>query len=82
MPLGKPEDFGTDVSGFRVNDYCHFCFRSGAFTEPEISMPAMIDRCVAIMAEQGIMPRSQAKTLMTEVIPKLKRWRATPVVGS
>jgi len=79
MPLGKPEDFGTDVMGFRVNCYCHFCFAKGAFTEPEISMQQMIDRCVAIMAELGIMPRPQAKTLMTEVMPKLKRWRATPV---
>jgi hypothetical protein len=77
MPLGKPEDFGTDITGLRVNDYCHYCFANGAFTEPQISMQAMIDRCVEIMAKQGIMPHAQAKTLMTEVMPKLKRWRIT-----
>lgn len=78
MPLGKPEDFGTDATGHRVNDYCHFCFANGAFTEPDISVQAMIDRCVGIMAKQSIMPLAQARTLMTEVIPKLKRWRGRP----
>ena len=76
MPLEKAEDFGTAASGFRVNDYCHFCFQNGAFTEPDISMRGMIDKCVAIMGKQGIMPEAQARTLMTEVIPKLKRWQA------
>jgi len=75
-PLEKAEDFGTAASGFRVNDYCHFCFQNGAFTEPDISMRGMIDKCVAIMGKQGIMPEAQARTLMTEVIPKLKRWQA------
>jgi len=85
MPLGKPEDFGTDAIGYRVNDYCHFCYTNGAFTEPEISMQEMIDKCVAIMAKQGIMRSAKARALMTEVIPKLKRWCAAsparPVPG-
>jgi len=38
-------------------------------------MQGMIDKCVAIMAQQGIMPDAQARALMTEVIPKLKRWQ-------
>ena len=75
MPLERPEDFGTAANGFRVNDYCHFCFQKGAFTEPNINMQGMIDKCVSIMAQQGIMPETQAKALMTEVIPKLKRWQ-------
>ena len=75
MPLGKPEDFGTGADGLRVNDYCHYCFQNGAFTEPHIPMQGMIDKCVAIMAQQGIMPDAQARALMTEVIPKLKRWQ-------
>ena len=75
MPLQKPEDFGTSATGFRVNDYCHFCFQNGAFTEPDINMQGMIDKCVNIMARQGMMPESQAKALMKDVIPKLKRWQ-------
>jgi len=75
MPLEKAEDFGTEASGFRVNDYCHFCFQSGEFTEPDITRQAMIDKCVDVMSRQGIMPEVQARLLMTDVIAKLKRWR-------
>ncbi len=74
MPLQKPEDFGTAANGFRVNDYCHFCFQNGAFTEPNMSVQEMIDECIRIMAGQGIMPEAQAKALMKDVIPRLKRW--------
>ena len=75
MPLEKPEDFGTEPNGFRINDYCHFCFQNGVFTEPNINMHGMIDKCAGMMAQQGIMPEVQAKALMKEVIPKLKRWQ-------
>lgn len=75
MPLEKPDDFGTGTNGFRINDYCHYCFQNGAFTEPNTTMQAMIDKCVGIMAQQRIKPEAQAKALMAEVIPKLKRWQ-------
>ena len=75
MSLEKAEDFGTRADGFRINDYCHYCFQNGAFTEPGITMEGMIDKCVGIMAKQGIMAETQAREMMTEVLPKLKRWR-------
>ena len=77
MPLEKPDDFGIGDSGFRVNDYCNYCFQNGVFTEPSISMQEMINKCTGIMVQQGIMPEGQAKALMAEVIPKLKRWQKT-----
>lgn len=76
MPLTKPEDFGTDRIGYRVNDFCRHCFADGAFTDPAVSMETMLDRCVAIMAEQNIMPAPQARALLADVLPRLKRWRA------
>lgn len=75
MPLEKADDFGTDVAGFRVNDYCRHCYVSGAFTEPQITMAAMIDRCVAIMAQRRVMSEPDARALLTRVMPTLKRWR-------
>jgi hypothetical protein len=76
MPLERPENFGTDEAGYRVNDFCRHCFANGVFTEPDISMQAMLDRCVAIMEQQGIMPAPQARALLSDVLPRLKRWRA------
>ena len=81
MPLATADDFGTDAQGFRVNEYCRFCYANGAFTEPEISLQAMIDRCAAIMARQGVMPLADAKALMTETLPKLGRWRTARPTG-
>jgi len=75
MPLEKPDDFGTAANGFRINDYCRYCFQNGSFAEPGLSMQDMIDKCIGIMKQQEIMPEAQAKALMTEVIPKLKRWQ-------
>lgn len=82
MPLEKPQDFGTDIGGFRVNDYCRHCFSNGAFTEPHITMPAMIDRCVAVMSTQGIMPEAQARKLLADVMPRLRRWRVAEAAVS
>lgn len=75
MPLGKPENFGTDAAGYRVNEYCHHCYQDGAFTDPEVTMEEMIDRCVVIMANRGIMPEPKARALLTGVMPRLARWR-------
>jgi hypothetical protein len=75
MPLNKPDDFGTDINQSKITDYCHFCFQNGNFTEPEITMQGMIDKCIGIMTQQGIMPEEQARLMMAEVIPKLKRWQ-------
>lgn len=75
MPLNKPEDFGTDVVGYRVNDYCRHCYANGAFTEPHITLQEMTDKCVDVMVRQGIMPEAKARTLLLEVLPRMRRWR-------
>lgn len=78
MPMTRPEDFGTEASGYHANDYCHFCYANGVFTEPGISFQAMLNRCTEKLAEQGIVPEFHARVLMAETLPRLKRWR-TPI---
>ena len=75
MPMEKSEMFGTHEDGSKSDEYCTFCFQKGTFTEPDISMQEMIDKCVAIMDQQKIMPEDQARDLMTKTIPSLKRWK-------
>ncbi len=75
MPLEKPEDFGTKRDGGRSEDFCHFCFASGRFTEPGITMEGMINKVAGIMAGMKIAPEEQAKEAMGKFIPNLKRWR-------
>lgn len=75
MPMEKPDDFGTNADGLKINDYCHFCFENGAFTDPDITMKQMIEKCTGIMATKMNVPEIQAKSIINEFIPKLKRWR-------
>jgi hypothetical protein len=42
-------------------------------------MPAMLEKCVSVMAQQGIMPEPQARALMTDVLPRLKRWQPVTI---
>lgn len=62
MPLRSLEDFGTGPEGLMAEDYCRFCFQSGVFTEPELTVQGMVDRS----------PDFDRK----RVIPELKRWRS------
>lgn len=41
MPLESTEDFGTGTDGFRINDYCRYCYAKGSFTNPGMSLAAM-----------------------------------------
>ncbi|MDG5815891.1 zinc ribbon domain-containing protein [Chitinispirillales bacterium ANBcel5] len=75
MPMQKPEDFGTEATGVRSNDYCVYCFKDGTFTAPDITKEQMIEFCVTLMDKEGIMPKHKASAMLNEVIPKLKRWQ-------
>ena len=73
MPMHQPADFGTTNDGIHVNDYCRFCWVDGAFTNPMISMPEMLDFCTRELTRQG-MAEARARALMRDTLPRLKRW--------
>jgi hypothetical protein len=75
MPLEKPEMFGTDKEGVRINDYCRFCYRGGEFSEPKITADQMAEKCTRIMVDRGIMPEKEAREILARTLPKLKRWQ-------
>ncbi len=75
MPLKMAEDFGTDEDGLHVIEFCRYCFEGGRFTQPDISIDEMIQLCADIIVEQGSMPRHEARDLMADMLPQLKRWK-------
>jgi len=82
MPLEKDEQFGTNADGSPCEQYCHHCFREGAFTDPDITLEAMIEKCSAILAGRMGAPQEKTREVMREVLPHLKRWRGkAPVTG-
>lgn len=75
MPMGAPEDFGTEADGSASEDYCTHCYQNGAFTWPDATLERMVDFCAGIMAKSMDITVDEAKAKLSESMPKLKRWR-------
>ena len=71
MPLQKEEDYGTNNDGSKNREYCVHCYKDGAFTQ-DVTMEAMIEICVPFMTD---MKPEEAKAMLKEHLPKLKRWQ-------
>jgi uncharacterized glyoxalase superfamily protein PhnB len=75
MPMGANEKYGTNADNSINEDYCEHCFTNGAFINNDCTMEEMIDFCAPhVMEAQGI-NKSDAKKMLQEFIPTLKRWR-------
>ena len=75
MLMDEPNDFGTDSQGLRVDDYCHFCFQNGEFTQTNMSMEEMICNRVSIMMDNVVISKSLAERIAKSLISPLKRWK-------
>lgn len=73
MPL-QERFFGTNADGSRNDEFCTYCFQSGRFTEPDLTIPDMITISVHHMVTELHIPENTAKKLAEETIPHLKRW--------
>jgi hypothetical protein len=73
MPLQKEEDFGTNASGSKSEEYCFHCFQNGKFLDEGITLQEKIDKNVTFAVQMG-MSEQEARKLASEVLPKLKRW--------
>lgn len=74
MAIQDPNDFGTTTSGAKNLSYCRYCFLDGKFTDPDITLEQMIEKCTGIAATKKNMTEDKAKTIVTDYMPKLKRW--------
>lgn len=76
MSMGNTdESYGTEADGSKNSDYCKHCYENGAFTSSSITMDEMIEICVPYIAtaESG-MNEGDARKMMKEFLPTLKRW--------
>jgi AraC family transcriptional regulator len=70
MPLQELSQFGTDENGFKIEDYCAYCFKDGKFTS-DVTMDGMIEICLKYI--QGN-KQEEAVTHLRQKLPNLKRW--------
>ncbi len=75
MPMQKIEDFGTNADCSRNDEYCHFCYGDGKFTDQGITMEQKIQRNVEIAKAKMNMSEEEARRMANATIPNLKRWR-------
>lgn len=75
MPL-NPEVQGTEADGSPSADYCHYCYKNGAFTaEATMTMEQMIDVCVPYTAKATGKSEAEVRAEMQQYFPQLKRWK-------
>jgi hypothetical protein len=74
MPTG--DLYGTRADGTTTSEYCTYCYQDGAFLGPTDTVEAMIEVCVPFMIKEG-MPEAQARKLLSDQLPNLKRWAVT-----
>ncbi|MDR0272527.1 MAG: zinc ribbon domain-containing protein [Clostridiales bacterium] len=78
MPMGETDEmYGTESNGSKSLDYCKYCYESGAFTNPNITLNEMIESVSAIMVKDFGFSPEDAKEQCTVGIPKLNRWKAS-----
>ena len=75
MPMPTDDMLGTEQNGSASQDYCSYCYQNGSFNGPTQTMEQMVDVCVPFIVKEG-MPEAQARKIMEETLPLLKRWKA------
>lgn len=76
MPMGKTDElYGHNSDGSKNQDYCSYCYDNGKFSY-DCTMGEMINICTPHMLKNNpTMSEEQAKQLMTQFFPTLKRWQ-------
>ncbi len=74
MPLQKEEDFGTNASGSKSEEYCFHCFQNGKFLDEGITLQEKINKNVKFAVQIG-MSEHEARKMASNVLPELKRWK-------
>lgn len=64
---------GSDREGHKTTEYCIYCYESGEFKQPDITLEGMTDLCAGFMVQEG-MDEAAARTLLADSLPHLKRW--------
>ncbi len=76
MPLAGADDLlGTNADQSLNRDYCKMCYDNGSFTG-DITLEEMIEICVPHVVEANKdMTENEARSMLQEFLPTLKRWK-------
>lgn len=73
MPMENPEMMGTEKDGSKSKEYCKYCYRQGAFINPDMTLEEM----KTLVKEQMEKRHIDSKIIDMAVmgLPFLNRWK-------
>lgn len=75
MPIEATfKNLGSEADGSPASEYCMFCYKDGAFTNPTQTVDEMVQSSIDFMTANLGFTAEQATKMSNDVIPKLKRW--------
>jgi hypothetical protein len=75
MPIDASfNNLGTDAECSPVSEFCMFCYKDGAFTNPDQTVDGMVQTSINFMIANLGFTAEQASEMSNDVIRKLKRW--------
>ncbi|HBN85202.1 MAG TPA: transcriptional regulator [Clostridiales bacterium] len=74
-PLRKIDELGTNSDGTLNVDYCIYCFKDGAWVDPDLTAHGVIDYTIPFMKSPS-MTEEQARKVLSDLVPTLKRWKS------
>ncbi|KAA9035655.1 hypothetical protein FW778_20745 [Ginsengibacter hankyongi] len=77
MPLDNPDLQGTEKDGTKSNEYCKYCYRDGAFINPNTTLKEMTSIVITQMEKMNM--DSRAIDIAVSALPNLKRWKTVAV---
>jgi hypothetical protein len=75
MPLNNDENKGTESDGTLSQEYCKFCYQNGSFTDEGTTLEEKIEKNVRIAVDKMGMDEDEARSMASNVLPNLKRWK-------
>lgn len=75
MPLARDEDAGTEADGSSSTTYCIYCYRDGAFVEPDLTKEEAVEKYAPMMASHLGIPPEKAKEMVRQYLSTLPRWQ-------
>lgn len=73
IPMDKAAGHGTNADGSESPKYCSYCYKDGAFVQPDWTAADMQAYAAKKLQQYGL--PSFVADLLTKGIPKLERWQ-------
>ena len=79
MPIDDINDRGTEKDQSKSTEYCKYCYKDGAFTEPEMTFEEMKSTVTIQMQQMNLSHDIIQKSL--DRLAHLKRWQREAVLA-